>query len=185
MKKSDFSTIAFCIAGIFSVVEGLLILRGPLQMLIVPSDFRPPIASAAFVLFLAPVILLLLGVVLIAFANKIGKKLLPDASQEQVSISLQAKDLKTILFSFAGLLLIGFAIAPTLENIARLIDLHNDFNFVGENQLRRLARDLGWTLAGGGLQLLFGVALLFRWKSNRGFLRKLRPMGSLDEGDRK
>ena len=185
MKKSEFAAIAFCTAGIFSVVKGLVVLRGPLQMVTIPGDFRPPIASAAFVIFLAPVVLILLGVVLIAFADKLGRKLLPDGSQEQGSIILQAEELRPILFSFAGLLLIGFAIAPTLDSVARLIDLHNNFYFGGENQLRRLARDLGWTLAGGGLQLLFGIALLFQWNNKRGLLRELRPMSSLDEGERK
>ncbi len=185
MKKSDFAVIAFCTAGIFSVVEGLIVLKGPLQMVTIPGDFRPPITSAALVIFLAPLTLLLLGVVLIAFADKFGKRLLPGGSEEQGSIILQAEDLRAILFSFAGVLLIGLAIAPTLDSIARLIDLHNNFYFGGESQLRRLTRDLGWTLAGGGLQLLFGIALLFRWDKMRRFPRRAMPIASPDEGERK
>ncbi len=180
MKKVDFGTIAFCAAGLFSVVEGLIILRGPLQMLTVPGDFRPPIATAAFVLFLPPIILLLFGIILIAFASKFANKLLPDESQGEVNIQLRAEDIQAILFSFAGVLLIGFAIGPTLDSIARLIDLHNNFYFGGENQLRRLTRDLGWTLAGGGLQLLLGLLLFFQ-RNTRQFLRRLRPVSSQGE----
>jgi hypothetical protein len=173
MKTKDISIVALRVLGIYCLIESLVLSQNLLYIFAMPEEFRPDRLKIIIASLCPSIALLLLGILLIAASTKLAKLITPISENESANSSLTLKDIQSILFSCAGVLIFAFAIPRTFTWISQLIALIvNDSH--GLPYDIKVIRNSWVSLILSSLQMLIGVGLFFGAHKLSAFWQRMR-----------
>jgi len=184
MSKLHIASLSLKLAGIYSIIQAIPILRFiDFGFFLKNSNPFETNSGSMFKLnylvigtFTSFFLLLLIGAILIIFSQSIAKKITKDEEFDNSLSGLSAKDISSIAFSVIGVVLIVIAI-PKIAQIGANIQLLKQ---AGEEVPTKIISASTWAYSIGlTVQAIIGLLLFF---GARGlstiwcFLQKIRPM---------
>lgn len=189
MNNIQIGSLAFKLAGIFSIIQAIPLLRQISEVFALKNS---PIFETAsgqaypsnfiFIGIITSISLLILfGLILLCFSNSFSRKMFgKDNSPSTPETEITAKNIQTVAFSIVGVILVVVAIPKLVQLGANIQALVN----AGDGEPTRNISVGTWAYSiGMAVQMLVGILLFVGSKGLSSlwyFLQKSRPMSKMN-----
>lgn len=173
MKLRELAFLAIRVLSIYLFILGLnhlvnlLDFTIPTYLQVIEHDTT--YTEVFLIIGIPTLILLLCGVILWFFAEKLSKYIVPRNSTESDG-TFRSKDIEGFVLSVVGLILVILSFTSLARIIMNYVNMMNQD--IGFDRLGFI-----YSLVEQGIRLLLGIILLFKAEGLAQFLRKIRNLG--------
>jgi hypothetical protein len=166
MTTKDMVAIILRLFGVFSLFLAVTLLSQPYLVLIMSQRLPRGVLAIIALSFLPSLVFVAIAVALFLYPNQLAMKIVPTHLHDERITQLQPREIQSVLFSFAGLFMVGIAILPITQRLTELIRPSIEMSSRG-------LRESWWGLLPGVLVIVFGLLLFFRTKGFVSFWERL------------
>jgi len=182
MTKNDLFSLSLKILGIYSVIIAISFLRFPISMIVSLFLGRssetnlvsiPSFVSIVGGSFVPIVLLILLSYILIVKSDSLSTLLVTDGNQDIFLSSLSVKEIRSIVLSIVGLIVIVFALPKMFNIITQISVLKMQQN---DRISIHLSRNLIVDIIDVGFRFVLGSSILMGRKGLAKIWIKIHPI---------